>query len=302
MENYEDETLDVANDLENTEQEESQEGVLHLPIGLKVGGQDILTMEVAETGAEAEKIYTKRPKQGKVSSWMGQVIAVSVSEIGGTPIASEFIKQTDKNIIPELVKQIPFYDAGGLLMQIQRQCWEDVLPNQKVHCTNCGEKLTVDVEIDKIKVPINETGEAITSYVVSLKKPYTIKTGLEPLKDFEGYKINRIRFRVPTLGDAIRHDGVSKDDVLFWRQLAFDTILDVYEEDDNNEITEVPKGFINRIGQALFTKYLTSKQLIEIRRGMQNALPTAKSYYEEECPKCSEMTPFFAQVSSFFQA
>ena len=295
-------THDVENEEDFVKEEQgNQEGVFNLPIGLTIGGKDILELGIADTGSEAEKIYTKRPKQGKLHTWMGQVISVSVSEIGGVSIASEFIKQVDKNIISEEVKKIPFLDAGSLLVQIQRECWEDTIPEQKIKCTNCGANLTAEIELKKIISPVNVDKKALTEYTIKLKKPHIIKTGIEVLDDYEGYKFNRMVFRTVTLGDAINHEGIAKDEVQFWRNLAFDTLLDLYYEDEKGEILQVPKGFIAKRGKALFQNDLDSKKLKEIRTGMQTTQPSTKTYYEENCPECSEPTPFFASVSHFFQ-
>lgn len=282
-------------------QEVEKTGKLDLPIGLSIAGKDIVELTIADTGSEAEKIYTKKPKQGKQHTWIGQVIAISVSDINGTPIASEFIKSPDQNIIPDEVKQIPFLDAGSLLIQIQRECWEEVITDQKIRCTNCGTNLTADIELHKIITPVNTSGKAITEYTVKLKKPHVIRTGVEALDEFEGYQFNRLVFRTATLGDAMNHEGVSKDEVQFWRNIAFDTLVDLHLEEDNGEITSVPKSFLARRGKALFTKDLDSKNLKEIRTGMQITQPSTKTYYEDECSECNSMTPFFASVNHFFQ-
>jgi len=279
---------------------EAQEGVFKLPIGMEIGGNQILELTIADTGSEAEKMYTKRPKQGKIHSWFGHIIAVSISEINGEPIAENFLKQADQTIVPDLVKKIPFLDAGSLLIQIQRACWEDTIENQKLKCTNCGANLNASIELNKIEVPENLTGKALTEYTVSLRDAHIIKTGIEALDDYEGFKFNRLVFRTATLGDAINHEGVSKDEVQFWRNIAFDTLKDLYFEDADGSITQVPSGFITRRGKALFQNDFGSKKLKEIRSGMQTAQPSTKTYYEESCPECSELTPYFASVSHFF--
>lgn len=286
---------------EQYEDNSEKTGNFLLPIGMTIGGKEILSLPIADTGSEAEKVYTKKPKQGKIHTWMGQVISVSVSSIGDNPIASEFIKQEDKSVISEYVKSIPFLDAGSLLIQIQRECWEDTIEDQKIKCTNCGTNLTADVELYKIKTPENKDGKAMTDYVVKLKKPHIIRTGIDLLEEYEGFRFNRMKFRTMTLGDAINHEGVTKDEVQFWRNVAFDTLTELYMEEENGTITAVPNGFITRRGKALWSTDLDSKKLKEIRSGMQTTQPSTKTYYEENCPECDEPTPFFAQVGHFFQ-
>lgn len=276
----------------------------YLPIGFKHNGKDVLELPIAETGGEAEKIYTKRPSTTKLHTWFAQVIAVSVESIAGDKISSEFIKQEDKTIIPEAVKNIPFIDAGSLLIQIQRECWEAVIKDQKVTCSNCGSKLDADIDLHKIKVPTQRDEEReekpIEEFSVKLPKTYEIKGMVKQMEEYEGFKFNRIKFRVATLGDAIKHEGIAKDELQFWRNIAFDTMLGLYYEDEKGTITEVPDGYITKRGKQLFTKDFNTPTLKEIRNGLQRALPSAKFYYEEECPICDTATPFFASVSNFF--
>lgn len=276
----------------------------YLPIGFKHNGKDVLELPIAETGGDAEKIYTKKPSTMKLHTWFAQVIAVSVDTIAGDKIASEFIKQENKNDIPEAVKKIPFVDAGTLLIQIQRECWEAVIKDQKVTCANCGSKLDADIDLQRIHIPTHKEEEReekpIEDLVVKLPKTYEIKTGIKQLAEYEGHKFNRIKFRVATLGDAIKHEQIAKDELQFWRNIAFDTMLGLFYEDKDGKITDVPDGYITKRGKQLFTKDFNTPTLKEIRGGLQKGLPSAKFYYEEECPVCDTPTPFFASVTNFF--
>lgn len=274
----------------------------YLPIGFKHNGKDITELPIANTGGDAEKIFTKKPSASKLHTWFAQVIAVAVSEINGVTIASEFIKQEDKNKIPAEILLIPFIDAGTLMMQIQRECWEDMMKNQRLTCVNCGEKLDAEIDLKKIAIPINETGKAILDYTVKLTKTYTINTGIDIMAQYEGFKFNRVKFRVATLGDGINHQEVLKDEVTFWRELAFDTIIGLSYIDEAGEETVVPDGYIEKRGKVFFTRDMDSKSLKEIRKGMQETMPSAKYFYEEDCPICSKTTPFFASVSNFFSS
>lgn len=273
-----------------------------LPIGLKVEGEDIVTLPIAETGGEAERIYTKRPSTTKLHTWFGQLIAASVERIGNEKIAEKYLKQEDKKDIPALVKKIPFLDAGTLLIQIQRECWERHIENQKLTCTNCGSNLQATIDLDKVEIPENKEGKAIETFDVELPKTYTISTGIEQLKEYDGYKFNHIKFRTATLGDAIKHEGVTKDEVTLWRSIGFDTMIGLFYKDEDGNIEEVPDGYVTKRGKQLFTKDFNTPTLKAVRSGLQKSLPSAKFFYEEECPECGKDTPFFASVSNFFSA
>lgn len=307
MSNYEDlHEEERFERFERLDLSEDQEGTLKLPIGFYVGGSTpIMELPIATTGSEAEIIYTKRPKQGKIHNWIAQVISASVESINGEPIASKYLAQTNKNEIPALVKQIPFLDAGTLLIEIHRECWQPVLKDQRVRCESCGSNISVDVDLYKIEIPENGTGKPLTYYTVELSKPVVLTGKVydeDILKEFKGYKINRLKFRTATLGDALKHDGVSKDEIIFWRNIAFDTLVDLYYEDENGEVTPVPTSFLTRRGKAFWTKDLNTLALKEIRQGMQTKQPSAKAYYEEECPECGSTMKVFASVGHFFQA
>jgi len=272
----------------------------YLPIGFKHEGKDIVELPIANTGGEAEKIYTKKPNQSKIHTWFGQVLSASIDNIDGVPIAKEFLAQEDKEDIPALVRQIPFIDCGGLLMQVQRECWEDEIKEQRITCTNCGAKLTADIDLKKINIPKNKGGVQET-FLVKLDEPFTIETnGIEQLAPYEGITFNAIRFRVVTLGDAIKREQVAKDQILFWRNIAFDTMEDLVSIDENGKEKNVAEGYISKLGMKLFTGGFNSKTLKKIRAGVQETLPSVKFYYEDDCPQCSEATPFFASVSNFF--
>lgn len=271
-----------------------------LPIGLVVDGLSIKELPIALTGGESEKIYTAKPSQAKIHTWFGQVLATSIASINGVSIAKEYNKQDDKEDIPDLVRRIPFIDCGGLLMQVQRECWEDMIKDQKITCATCRTKLDADIDLNKIEIPMDDS-DVVESFLVKLDEPFTIETnGVEQLAIYEGVTFNAIRFRVATLGDAIKREGVVKDQLIFWRQIAFDTMQDLVLISESGKEENVAEGYIARLGMKLFTSGFNSKTLKKIRTGMQETLPSVKFFYEEDCPKCGEPTPFFASVSNFF--
>lgn len=270
-----------------------------LPIGFEHEGQEIKEAVVADTGSEAEMIYTKKPSSSKVQTWFGKVIAISVESIGDTKVAGPYSKQEDKEDIPKVVLSIPFIDAGSLLVQIQRECWENDLGLQKLQCVNCGAILEGTMDLDKIEIPEGPKSPML-DFVVSLGKEYTIKDMPEPMKHFEGMKFNQIKFRTATLGDSIRHQEISEDQVLFWKKLAFDTIEELQYLAEDGMVTSVPSDYTGKRGMKFFNSDLHSKTLRKIRAGVQTIPPSATYFYEDKCTKCDKMTPFYASVAKFF--
>ena len=274
-------------------------GKFILSIGLVQDDKNILDVPIAATGSASEKIYTKRPSSTKLHTWFGQVLATSIESINGEPIAAPFNSSKDQDAIPPLVRAIPFLDVGNLLIQIQRECWEKVIKGQKLQCSKCGAHLVADIDLGNIDIPVSET--AILEQVVKLSKTYETVAEIEQMKQFEGYQFNRMKFRVATLGDAIKHEKIVKDELKFWQNIAFDTLLELYYEDEETgKIVTVPEEYKNRRGKVMFDRDFDTIALKEIRASLQKDLPSAKYYYEEDCPECGEPTPFFANVTNFF--
>ena len=272
-----------------------------LPIGFKHEGKTITELDIADTGAEAEKIYTDKPTPAKLHEWFGKVLAASIHNIGGEVVAKDYLAAPPKDrVVPAIIKKIPFLDVGSLLVQVQRECWEETIEEQKIQCTSCAEKLEADIELNKIDIP-KSTGELLEFFDVKLPNTYTIDAGgVEQLVDYDGLKYNHIKFRTATLADGIKHGKVVKDEITFWKRLAMDTMVSLYFEDEDGSIEEIPDGYIAKKASSLFTKEFGSKTLKAIRKGVQTTQPSARYFYEEECPECGQMTPFFASVSNFF--
>jgi hypothetical protein len=276
------------------------ENAVKLSIGLVINGQDIKELPLAETGAEAEKIYSEKPKQTSLYDWFSRIVAVSIESIGGVPVAEEFIKSGK---VPDVVKKIPFLDLGGLVIQIQRGCWEETINDQRFKCTHCGTTLETDIELNKIEIPTMD-GEVIQEYRVKIPQTITIDTeklGSEDLKEFHGQKFNQLVFRVATIHDALKHQAIIKDELKFWRDIAFDTLTNLELVDEEGNVVDViGSRYVSVRAKALFSRDFNTKALKAVRKGLQTALPTAKYYYEDACYDCGEQTPFFASVNSFF--
>lgn len=274
-----------------------------LPIGFKYNDQDIVELPIADTGAEAEKIYAKKPTATTLYSWFAKIIAISVDSIADHPIAEVYKKETDTNKFPDIVKKIPLVDAGSLLIQIQRECWEAVLADQRIVCVNCGATHEATIDLNRIEIPgsDNPNREASQDFVIDLGRAYQTVCDIEQMKEFEGMKFNKLRFRTSTLEDGIKHEKVSNDKLLFWENIAFATLIGAFYEEDGEETQELPTAYLTRRGKQLFTKDMHSTSLRKIRAGMQSKQDSSKAYYEEECPTCNKNTPFLASSGSFFQ-
>ena len=282
---------------------------VYLPIGINDGESHITELPLAQTGGIAEKIYTKKPLKTKLHTWFGKILAVSIDSIGSTDIAGEFAarKEADQDNIPDLIKKIPFVDVGSLLIQIQRECWDDTLTNQRINCVKCFESYLVTVELNKIDIPKN-TGKQYTEIFVDLPNTHTIDGDKLPdgVADMGGMEFNTLKFRVPTLGDAIDHEKIAKDEIMFWKKISLACLQGLYLKTKNSEgeevMEEVPSRYIGLRGSLLFDRDFSSKTLKKIRTTLQESLPTAKASYEEECLECGQSTPIFASVTSFFLA
>lgn len=276
---------------------------LLIPNGVVVDGQVYKKAPLAETTGEAEMIFTSRPSETKMYSWFGEVISAAIANIGGNPIASEFFKKKGKDrVIPKAIKDLDFTDAGSLVLQVHRECWEDIIEEQHISCRNCGHSFKTDVDLNKIKVPFDEKQEKLKEVKVVLKKDYTVPD-IELFDEIKGTPYNTLTFRVIKLGDAIRNEGLGKKEVEFWRRLCFDTLDKIsYTDRETEEEIELPSKFKTGRGMVLFNKDLNSKELKHIRKSVQTATPSAKLFYEDECPSCKKDTPFFANVNAFFLA
>lgn len=235
-------------------------------------------------------------------TWFGQVLSASIARVGNIPIAESFMQQSDKKIIPAAIKAIPLLDAGSTLMQIQRELWEKNLKDQRQKCIHCAESYTATAELHRIPVPAgNDT--PIEQFGVNLGETMVIAgpAGSEAFAKWEGHRYNHILFRTPTLDDGIRYEKIAKNEVAFWRSIAYDCAIGFYyQEDENSEKEFVPDGYMSVAGKVLFNKKYSTTTLKTIREGLTE-LPSVRMFYEEPCPSCGQDTPLIAQVASFFR-
>jgi hypothetical protein len=283
---------------------------------LSVGMKTTDEKEVKEVtpyygGADTEKIYTQEKSSSGLYSWFGEVLSASIASIGEHKIASEFFESLSKGKkIPEQVLNISICDVGNLMVQIQRSCWTDKIKNQDTICKWCGDGVTIpEIDLNELAIPHSPETGIIDRIVVTLDQTYIIKTGAEAFKDYEGHKYNTIIFRVPLLKDAIRHEKISGDEILFWRNIAFDCIVDLCytptdEESANGEPTDyIGIKFVQMRGKLLFNSDWRTQTLKLIREKLQSSdeLKGVQMYYDDECPcPMKKKIPYFVNPSGFF--
>jgi hypothetical protein len=281
------------------------ERVFVLPVGTLRDNVLIKEVPIARTGAEAEEVYLGKPAQTKIYTWFGEVLAVSIESIGSANVNADFLKSFNKDrAIPKAVRDLSLNDVGSLILQVQRECWQDVIKDQRLNCRECGKAFQADIDLKKIDVTADEQKYEFVD--IRLARTYTVNTGIELLEEYDGREYNMIRFRIPTLDDAIRHEKLNVDDTTFWRSILFDTMdsFHLCEFDSSGEAITKEETVDNRYcglrGKLVFSKDLDARDLRNLRSGITAQLPSALFYYEDTCACGKEQTPFFTEMSSFF--
>lgn len=287
---------------------------LELPIGLPIGGTYRRDVELLRTNGVAEKVFTKKSAE-KPYTWIANVISIAVKHIGGIEIGQQAREEYVKggNIThSKAVLSLPLGDSNSLLLEIHRKVWQNIIPKQDVLCKFCAKKLVMDIDLDQAVLSeenqdlIAEVGE-FHHLVVDLRDGYQF----QPLKafgtkkdlytEYEGKIFNRLVYRIPTLGDAIRNEKYASDTVVYWRRLAFDCLVAVQEVNGEEIICELPKDFNTFLGLKLYDEILSSKDLKLIREKLREYLPTLPFGYFTECPCPSQREiPVVMEASSFF--
>lgn len=281
-----------------------------LPIGFMHNGTPVKMMDIAEISGDAELVLTRRPKKGKLYTWMGQVAAVAIGNICGEPVSEPFLARLRKepDYVPDVVQQIPLIDIGSLLIQVQRELWEAEIPNQRIRCIHCGHTMQkVNIELHKIEVPEGDP-VPVSEFLIDLGRDITINAqGSSILAPYDGLKYNFIKVRVPTLKDGIKAQSVVKtsgdeaQEINFWREVLFDCITEfLYKDRQTGGIIALPDGFLTLRGKLIFTKDWNTQVNKLVRKMVQTSLPSAAFYYTDECTNCKEETPFYTNPGSFF--
>lgn len=279
-----------------------------LRIGIPVGGSIVKDIPLSRTNGVVETVFSERLPEMPYT-WMGRVIAVSVSDIGGSPIAGPCRDQYDRNeniTLPDEVLAIPFAEVNTILIEIHRRLWRRTITEQQCVCKFCGSSFIADIDLNKIQYLPSaekafETTEDWSKLVALLPYGYEYtapKTNgaASPFDEYDGLTFNRFTYRMPNLADVIRHESLASDSVVFWRRIAADCLVEVA----NDEGIVLPSGAWKSMGLALYNKYLDSEDLLKIRETLRDVVPALPMYYQENCPKCKRSTPVTMEGSSFF--
>jgi len=295
-------------------------GNLHLDLNIpyKFGSDLINKAELLRTNGIAEEVFLKKLPE-KPYTWIANVIAVAVGSLGNVPVGTTTRSTYEKSgaiVIPSVVMQMPLAEANSFLPEIHRRVWKNKIPLQEIICKYCGQKSVVDIELDKMQLEeadlktIRETPEFEMLYV-DLVEPISLDAWIKSIKketeygDLMNQSFNRLIFRIPTLGDAIKHEKyATTDGIKFWRKLAFECLTNIQSVETVEEVTKVianvPTETFVWLGDALMNKYLDAEDLAQVRRAMREELPTMPFSYRDCCPSCNRETPFMMEASSFF--
>ena len=285
-----------------------------LPTGLRINGDVHKDVELLKTNGVAEKIFVKKLSD-KPFTWQGNIVSAAVKQIGKIEIGAEVRKKylEDGSVtIPMAVMKLPLAEINTLLVEIHRRVWVSFIPKQEIICKNCGRKIIVDIDLDRIDY-LPEAKEKMQSptmdfehIIVDLKDGF-IPPVLKGLTDKEQYagitdlEFNRFVFRVPLLEDAIRHEKYFSDSISFWRRIAMDCLVSVDVITESGDVLEtLPKEFHTWYGLKIFNEYLSGKDLRAIRNALMEHLPTLPFAYTDTCPYCELETPMVMEASNFF--
>lgn len=282
-----------------------------LPVGLVLDGERHRNVELLQTNGVAEQIITKKLPE-KPFTWQGNIISCCVKSIGDIQIGAEVRKKylDDGAVtIPSSVMSLPLSEVNTLLVEIHRRVWMQVIPRQEVLCKYCGKKMIVDIDLERISMDGEGFMKAETNYngfVVKLVKGFN-PPKIEKLTDREEFAgitdtvFNQMRFRVPTLRDAINNEKYFSDSITFWRRIAMDCLVAIEVADEEGNVTDVlPKEFHTWYGLKIFNEILLGADLKKIRDEVIECLPTLPFAYEDTCPHCAQTTPMVMEASSFF--
>lgn len=293
-----------------------------LPLGLKVNGAHERNIELLTTNGVAEEVFLKKNSE-KPYSWIGNVISIATAKVGDQPVGASVRAEFSKSgvvTIPHVIKQFPLAEANSMLVEIHRRVWQNIIPRQQIMCKFCAKTLIADIDLNRIALKESDleklkNPEAIEFIVVDLEDGFKLDAWIKEIKkeevlgDVIGKTMNRLIFRIPTLGDAIKNEKYSTTDNLkFWRHMAFDCLvgMDAIDRDPNSEtfekkITDVPNDKFIWLGMKLFEQYLTQNDLRAVRKGMREEIPTLPFDYTETCP-CDRQKeiPYAMEATSFF--
>ena len=288
-----------------------------LPVGFHLGNEYVRAIELLKTNGIAEEVFGKKLPE-KPYTWIGNVIAIATGKIGNIPIGlsvrDEYLKTGVVNI-PSAIMRMPLADANTMLVEIHRRVWQNIIPKQEILCKYCAKSIITDVNLSKIEMSAEykefleqQGGNPLDFIVVNLKDGFIANDWLKEFKkgeDFDYLKdinFNRMIFRVPTLGDAIRNEKLAvSDNLKFWRKLALDCLVSIEQIKEDKKLTDFPTDQLVFVGSKLFSSYLSSNDLREVRDCIREDCPTLPFDYTETCP-CDRQReiPYAMEATNFF--
>lgn len=283
-----------------------------LPVGVRFQNEYHRKVELLKTNGVAEKVFAQKLSD-RPWTWLGYVISIGVKSIGsimvGGACREEYV--TTRGItIPPIVLATPIADINTMTVEIHRKVWDNLLKQQENQCNACGKGFKMDIDLSRIKLDAESealTGKEYDTLIVNLNEGYLFKSpGVEKkmFAELDGLTFNRFTFRVPTLADAIRHEGIADDSIMFWRKVAYDCLNKMEAVDESGQILgEMDVAQKAIVGPKLFDEVLDRKDLADIREALRESLPTLPFFYEEECPCPSKkIVPVAMSANNFFSA
>lgn len=272
----------------------------------------------------AEKVYTDKMRN-KPYSWLANVITIGVERIGSVPVGTEAREEyirTSGFHVPVIVNRLPLQTANDMVFEIHRTVWKNLIRNQEVICEHCGATMIIDIDLDRVEMlkedldilhSKSDWSEIVVDLPVGYEyTPLQIAGGAKEqtaYPDLEGQTFNRMVFRMPTLGDAIRNEEIFADQITFWRKMAMACLTSfqaVLKTEDGKEVvtSEMPGSLVAMLGMKLMDFYLDRTDLEAIRAGLRDNIPSLPFYYKETCANnlCRRETPVVMETSDFFSA
>lgn len=299
--------------IKNRRKMESKNYLKKAYVGIRFGGEKLTDVELLPSNGISERIFSNRLID-RAYTWMGNVLSAGIKRVGnisvGEKVRDEYLR-TRGISIPAVILATPLADVNTLLVEIHRTLWLNIIRNQEAICKYCGEPMRVDIDLDRIVFEEEDLSKLDKDWeyqIADLKSPYKFsalgKKDDKLYAEFDGLSYNRLVFRIPVLADAIKHEKISSDSVMFWRNIALDCLVAVQDVQNNIVVGELPIEAIRAMGIRLFDLHLSSTDLINIRTILREELPALPFYYEEECANahCRRMTPVTMEASSFFSS
>lgn len=247
--------------------------------------------------------------------WLGRIICSFVERIGDSPIYSEF-KASEFRRLPPAILKAPMVDVDYLVVLGHMFTYGPLLKLPGEHkCTKCGKK-NVDVELDLTNLEhkdseVENTEEFWAQLPNGFFHPLPNNPDPNASMEYMGIQWNRYFFRVPTLGDAIKHEAHFNQATLieFNMRVARDCLLRVerWEKDSDQppdgeqvyvKTQEMEKKHIAAVGQRLFSTLEGPDR--NVIRALFNKLPRVDMTMKYECRGCGRDVPIDVNYGHFF--